>query len=93
MITYHAFEKHKKEKHDLHPTFGDQGGSKRPARAARGAPQYRESGDGDSSPSFDDDTKDYRVEHRKRKSIDRESDDDDSPDDEQEIKEEEAPPI
>ena len=79
---HHAFEKHKKAKQDLHPTFGDQGGSKRPARAARGAPQYRESGDGDSSPSTDDDeTEDYRVEPRKRKSTDRDSYID-SPDDE-----------
>ena len=52
-----------------------------------------ESGDGDSSPSSDDDeTKDYRVESRKRKSTDRESDDD-SGDDEEEIEEEEAPPV
>jgi hypothetical protein len=87
---HHAFVKHKKAKQDLHPTFGYQGGSRRTSRAARGAPQYRESGDGDSSPSSDDDTEDYRVEHRKRKSTDRESDDG-SQDDEEEIEEEEAP--
>ena len=72
---HHAFERHKKAKQDLHPRFGEQSSSKRPTRATRVAPQYRDD-DGDSSPSSDDDTKDYRVEARKRKSTDRGSDDD-----------------
>ena len=46
-------------------------------------------GDGSSPSSDDDETEDYRVEHRKRKSTDRDLDVD-SPDDE-EIEEEEAP--
>ena len=72
---HHAFERHKKAKQDLHPRFGEQSSSKRPTRATRGAPQYRDD-DGDSSLSSYDDTEDYIVEHRKRKSTDRESDDD-----------------
>jgi hypothetical protein len=75
-----TFEKYKKARQDLHPRFSheEQGSSRRPSRATRGAPQYKESGDGDSSPSSnDDETEDYRVEHRKRKSTDIESDDDD----------------
>jgi hypothetical protein len=90
-----AFEKYKKARHDLHPRFSqqEQGSSGRPSRATRGAPQYREGGDGDSSPSSDDDEiDDYRVEPRKRKSTDRGLDDDDSGD-EEEIKEEEDSPV
>jgi hypothetical protein len=88
-----AFERHKKAKQDLHPTFSQQQQrtSRRPSRATRGAPQYRESGDGDSSPSSDDDEEEnYRVEPRKRKSTDRDSDDDSG---DEEIGEEEAPPF
>ena len=60
----------------MHPRFSqqEQGSSRRPSRATRGAPQYRESGDGDSSLSSDDETEDYRVEHRKRKSTNKDSD-------------------
>ena len=64
----------------------------KPSRATRGTPQYRESGDGDSSPSSSDEIGDYRVENRKRKSTDRESDDN-STDDEEEIEEEEEAPL
>ena len=63
----------------------------RPTRATRGAPEYRESG-GDNFPSSDDDTNDYRIEPRKRKSIDRGSDCD-GLDDEEIEEEEEAPPV
>ena len=65
-----ALEKYKKARQDLHPRFShqEQGSIRRPSRATRGAPQYRESGDGDSSPSFGDETEDYKLEHRKRKS-------------------------
>ena len=47
-----ALEKYKKARQDLHPKFSqqEQGSSRRPSRATRGAPQYREGGDGDSSP-------------------------------------------
>ena len=71
-----ALEKHKKARQDMHPRFSqqEQGSGRRPSRATRGAPQYRESGDGDSSPSFGDETEDYRLEHMKRKSTDRNSD-------------------
>ena len=71
-----ALEKHKKARQDMHPRFSqqEQGSSRRPSRATRGAPQYRESDDGDSSPSSDDETEDYRVGHRKRKNTDRDSD-------------------
>ena len=68
----------------MHPRFNqqEQGSSRRPSRATRGAPQYREGGDGDSSPSSSDETEDYRVGHMKRKStdkdLDRESDGGDS---------------
>ena len=84
-----ALEKYKKARQDLHPRFSQQelGNSRRPSRATRGAPQYRESGDGDSSPSSNDETEDYRVRHRKRKSTDRGSNSGNS-DDEQEIEEE-----
>jgi hypothetical protein len=83
-----AFEKYKKARQDMHPRFSqrDQGSSRRPSRATRGAPQYREGGDGTSPSSLssnDDETEDYRVEHRKRKSTDRDLDID-SPDDEEE---------
>ena len=82
---HRAFEKYKKARQDLQSRSSHQEtSSRRPTRATRGAPQYRESG-GDISPSFDDDTEDSRVEHRKRKSTDGESDD------EEEIEEEEAP--
>jgi len=85
-----AFERHKKAKQDLHPSFSREEISRRPVRAARDAPQYKESGDGDNSPSSnDDDTEDYRVEHRKRKSTDKELDDDNLDVEE----EEEAPPV
>ena len=59
----------------MHPRFSqqEQGSRRRPSRATRGTPQYREGGDGDSSPSFDDETEDYRVENRKRKNTDRDS--------------------
>ena len=71
-----SLEKYKKARQDLHLRFSqqEQGSSRRPSRATRGAPQYRESGDGDSNPSSDDETEDYRVEHKKRKSTDRDSD-------------------
>ena len=71
-----ALEKYKKARQDLHPRFSqhEQGSSRRLSRVTRGAPQYRESGDGDSSPSSGDETKDYRVKNRKRKSTDRDSD-------------------
>ena len=90
-----AFEKYKKARQDMHPRFSqqEQGSSRRPSRATRCAPQYREGGDGSSPSSDDEDTEDFRVEHRKRKSTDRRLDDDDSPDDEQEIEEEEAPSV
>ena len=47
-----ALEKHKKARQDMHPRFSqqEQGSSRRPSRATRGAPQYREGGDGASSP-------------------------------------------
>ena len=80
--------RHKKSRKDIHTRFDEQRSSRRPSRATRGATQYRESDGGSSSSSDDDDTKDYRVEHRKRKSTDRELDDNDSLDDEQE-----APPV
>ena len=67
-----ALEKYKKARQDLHPRFSqqEQGSSRRPSRATRGAPQYRE---GDSSSSSDIDTEEYRVEHntKERKSTDR----------------------
>jgi len=66
----------------MHPRFNQEESSRRPTLATRGAPQYRESGDGSSPSSDDEDTEDFRVEHRKRKSTDRRLDDDDSPDDE-----------
>ncbi|XP_066354418.1 uncharacterized protein [Miscanthus floridulus] len=88
-----AFEKYKKARQDLHPRFSQeqQSSNRRPSRATRGAPQYRE--DADSS-SFSDDDKieDYRVESRKRKSTDRGSDDD-SDDDEDVEEDEDAPPV
>ena len=87
-----AFERHKKARQEMHPRFSQEESSRRPTRTTRGAPQYRESGDGSNPSSNDDDTKDYRVENRKRKSTDRESDDD-STDDEQEIEEEEEAPL
>ena len=81
----------------MHPRFShqEQGSRRRPSRATRGAPQYRESGDGDCSSSSDDETKDYRVGHRKRKSTDRDSDrESDGGDSSKEIEEEEqAPPV
>ena len=85
-----AFEKYKKTRQDMHPRFSqqEQSSSRRPSRATRGAPQYRKSGDSSSPYSDDDETKDYRVELRKRKSTDRDSDVDNL-DDEEEIKEEE----
>jgi hypothetical protein len=56
-----AFQRHKKAKQDLHPRFGqqEQSSSRRPTRATKGAPQYRESGDGSSPSSDDDETEDY----------------------------------
>ena len=86
-----SLEKYKKARQDLHPKFSqqEQGSSMRPSRATRGAPQYRESGDGDCSSSSDDETKDYRVGHRKRKSNDRDLDkESDGGDNSKEIEEE-----
>ena len=86
-----ALEKHKKARQDMHPRFSqqEQGSSRRPSRATRGTSQYREGGDGDSSPSSGDETKDYRLEHRKRKSTDRDSDrESDDGDNSKEIEEE-----
>ena len=81
-----AFERHKKSRQDIHTRIGEQS-SRRPTRAARGAPQYRGCGDGSSPSSDDDETEDYRVKPRKRKSTNRGSDVD-SLDDEQDTKEE-----
>ena len=92
-----ALEKHKKARQDMHLRFSqqEQGSSKRPSRATKGAPQYREGGDDDSSPSSGDETEDYRLEHRKRKSTDRDSDrESDDGDSSEEIEEEQqAPPV
>ena len=83
-----AFEIHKKARQEMHPRFSQEESSRRPTRTTRGAPQYRESGGGSYPSSDDDDTEDYRVEHRKRKSTDRDSDVDSPAADE-----EEAPPV
>ena len=87
-----ALEKYKKARQEMHPRFSqeEQGSSRRPFRATRGAPQYREGGDGDSSPSSGDEIEDYRLEHRKRKSTDRDSNrESDDGDSSEEIEEEE----
>ena len=73
----------------MHPRLSEQT-SRRSARAAVStAPQYREGGNGASSPSSGDETEDYRLEHRKRKSTDRDSDrESDDGDNSKEIEEE-----
>ena len=64
---HRAFERHKKARQDMRSRFSQQeSSSRRPTRATRGAPQYRDD-DGESSPSSDDDIEDYKVKHRKRK--------------------------
>jgi len=88
-----AFEIHKKARQEMHPRFSQEESSRRPTRTTRGAPQYRESGDGSNPSSNDDDTKDYRVENRKRKSTDRESNENSTDDEEEEIEEEEEAPL
>ena len=91
-----ALEKYKKTRQDLHPRFSqqEQGSSRRPSRATRGAPQYKVSGDGDSSPSSGDETEDYRLKHMKRKSTDRDSDRElDDGDSSEEIEEEQQAPL
>lgn len=74
-------------KQDLHPRFSEEESGRRPTIVATRAPQYRD--DGDSSPSFDTNTNDFRVEPRKRKSTVRGSNV--SLDDE--IVDEEVPPV
>lgn len=87
-------ERHKKARHEMHPGHRQyveehQGTSRRPSRATRGAPQYRDLDD--SSPSSDDDEEDdFRVESRQRRITDRDSDDGDSGN---EIEEEEEVPV
>ena len=70
-----ALEKYKKARQDLHPRFShqEQGSRRRPSRVTRGAPQYRVRDDCDSSPSSGDETEDYRVENRKRKTTDKDT--------------------
>jgi len=70
--------------------------SVRRSRAAAGDPlellgvlHSTKRGDGDNSPSSDDETEDYIVEHKKRKSTDRDSDrESDGGDSSEEIEEE-----